>query len=216
MTVRAYSSLLPIVPLLGCRGAKQTNISWNAFLDDLFLYASELSTHTTDEESYVAKVRQVAKRLKLDEDRIKGILIENRPIDRKICDIQKAFNFEIALLSFAKGDSIPLHSHPDMTGVMLCATGEVSVNNFDFARSNSNGTATLKYIGNKYLTKHDTDSLTSHHGNIHEVIAAAPSQIIDIFSPPYNQARIDRTHWYENASPGQLWPGDDIQVEVLK
>ena len=47
--------------------------------------------------------------------------------------------FMVSMLEFEAGEDIPLHDHPDMTGVIYCTAGSVAVEHFDKLEETADG-----------------------------------------------------------------------------
>lgn len=82
-----------------------------------------------------------------------------------------------------------------MTGVMVCAVGDVTVREYDISSAPYDGWL-LNLAGQERLEPGSTSSLTAQTRNVHTLRAAAFSQVIDIFTPPYNDERKRRTRWF--------------------
>jgi hypothetical protein len=104
---------------------------------------------------------------------------------------------QISLISFERGEVIPHHNHPDMTGVMVCATGSVQVNEYDLVGVPSPSGCLLKSSGRRQLEPGSVATLTSRSRNVQSVHATAFSQIVDIFTPPYSDERNRKTRWFD-------------------
>jgi cysteamine dioxygenase len=97
-----------------------------------------------------------------------------------------------------------------MTGMILCASGEIETSNFDPVEmpnlQAAAGHQFLKRVGQAVLKPNDISTLTAKARNIHTLRARKVTQLVDIFTPPYNDERVEQSHWFElapEAVPGQ-------------
>jgi hypothetical protein len=89
-----------------------------------------------------------------------------------------------------------------MTGVMICANGTVDVRRYKLLAIHSNrSSCTLRDEGIVRMKPGIVSSLTADTYNIHGVKAEAFSQIIDIFTPPYDLVRIKESRWFQVSQP---------------
>lgn len=104
---------------------------------------------------------------------------------------------EVNLLTMFQKQDIPLHDHPDASGVMLVIEGKAQISRYDVVQEtqNANSTsATLARVSDKTLSMGEVDILTSERGNIHGIRAlTAKCNLLDItISPDKNAKR----NWY--------------------
>ena len=108
--------------------------------------------------------------------------------------------FELAILQFEEGESIELHDHPGMTGVILCVSGDVTVDNFDLLEEQSSGGGLLlERVANVRMIPGQVGTLTADRGNIHTLQAHTFTQLLDVFTPPYTTASIEAARWFQRA-----------------
>ena len=181
---------------------KDGRIHWDAFLEGVAKEASRQHLDEWNEVKYLNKVKALAQRLHLEDPILleafkkaeKGIGNGRIDFDR----LEKHQDFQISYLQFEKGEKIRHHDHPGMTGVLLCATGELLTENYTrLDEERDDERLLLKTAGKSVLKKGMAESLTSTIGNIHRVEAHALTQIIDIFAPPYTPERIKQSHYFE-------------------
>ena len=95
-------------------------------------------------------------------------------------------------------DEIDLHSHPDMTGGILCLAGEIEVESFNLLDEVSDdGKLLLERVEQKTLTTGLFSTLTANRNTIHGLRARMYTALLDVFTPPYDKDRSDRFRWYE-------------------
>ena len=112
-------------------------------------------------------------------------------------DLEKRFDFAVCLLQFDVDETINPHNHPGMTGVILCASGEIHTKNYDLYKSIEDLTIDGKHSGKCLL--HQTSDMVMKKGDVSTLTSKARqvTQLIDIFTPPYNKERQENSLWYE-------------------
>jgi hypothetical protein len=96
------------------------------------------------------------------------------------------------------------HIHPPpprergrMTGVMTCDAGEIDVRSFHLLeRGRETDAFVLHDEGAVRMSQGMVGTLTAVSHNIHGLKAQSFAQVIDIFTPPYDEGRINSTHWF--------------------
>jgi cysteamine dioxygenase len=206
---------------MACEGrvAAEAPIHWDAFLEAVAKEAARQHLDDWDEPGYVARAAAIARRLDLQDAGLaraferakKGI--GNGRID--FDTLEKVEDYQISFLQFEKGEQISHHDHPGMTGVLLCATGTVRVWNYDELDERPQpGHVLLRQTGDSRLRKGHVSTLTSKDRNIHRLRADELTQLIDIFAPPYNRERSEKSRWFEvDAEPWQGKAGDFLAKE---
>ena len=159
-----------------------------------------------DQAAYTKKVRYLLERLQLDDQTVQALIKQYRntdPIFPEISAMHKEQQFMVAMLTFEPGERIGLHDHPDMTGVILCTRGEVAVTHYDkLAETSDAGNALLREERHIVMSAGNSVSLTADKGNIHTLEANRFTRMIDIFTPPYDADRIERSRYYrKNSEP---------------
>lgn len=187
-----------------CNGRLDENqtINWDAFLSAVEKEASRQHLDDWNEDGYVAKAAQLCARLNLkDEHLTKAFKAASKGLGNKRVDfdpLEKQKDFHVTLLQFEKGEFISHHDHPDMTGVILCASGDIETWNYDLVGEKKDKEhVLLKETNHNILTKGSVSSLTSKARNIHRLEARKLTQLVDIFAPPYNRERIQKSSWYD-------------------
>jgi len=185
-----------------CEGHIPENgaINWDAFLTAVEKETAKQHLDDWNEAGYVKKAAALALRLNLKDPALakafknaqKGI--GNKRID--FYDLEKQRDFQVNLLQFEKNEQIKHHDHPDMTGVILCATGNIDVWNYDIFKEQSDKKLLLKEIARATLSKGQVSTLTSKARNIHKLKAQSLTQLVDIFAPPYNKERAQKSTWF--------------------
>lgn len=196
-----WCSALPSLAQRAVRenGAGPQRLNWNAFVDRLESTARVQHKPAWDQAQYTQRIAALARSLNLPDKRLTDERAAYRnihPFRPEFQDLLQTADIQISLISFERGESIPHHDHPDMTGVMVCAMGDVMVSEYDISPAVRYGGWLLNLAGQERLEPGLTSTLTARTRNVHTLRAAAFSQIIDIFTPPYNDERKKRTRWF--------------------
>ena len=112
----------------------------------------------------------------------------------------KTTDVQISLITFDKGEWLPHHDHPAMTGVLTCASGNLLVGSYDRVQVPELAglsAVVLKTLGSNVVMPGKISTLTDTRRNVHFVKALSFTQVIDIFTPPYNSERTSKTNWYK-------------------
>lgn len=194
-------------------------IHWDAFLDAVAKEAARQHLDDWKEPEYVQRAEALARRLDLTDTDLaaaferakKGIGNGRIDFDR----LEKQKDFQISFLQFEKGEQISHHDHPGMTGVLLCATGDIAVWNYDeLAESPEPGHVLLRETARAHLAKGTTSTLTSKDRNIHRLQARELTQLIDIFAPPYTPERVKASRWFEVDKEPWKGKGNDYLAKI--
>lgn len=184
------------------RVAPDAPIHWEAFLEAITKEAAKQHLDQWNEPGYVAKVAALAGRLDLKDGRLAKAFekakggIGNGRID--FDHLEKNEDFQVSFLQFEKGEKIHYHDHPEMTGVLLCATGDIDVWNYDeLDAAPEPEHILLRETSQERLIKSQVSTLTSKERNIHRLEARELTQLVDIFTPPYNKDRSKRSRWFD-------------------
>jgi hypothetical protein len=177
-------------------------INWDAFLEAVEKESARQHLDDWDEAAYIVKAAQLCARLNLkDEYLLKAFKNAHRGLGNKRVDfepLEKQQDFHVTLLQFEKEEAISHHDHPEMTGVILCASGEIETWNYDLIGEKPDKEhVLLRETNHDILNKGAVSALTSKASNIHKLKAKKLTQLVDIFAPPYNKDRIEKSSWYE-------------------
>lgn len=111
-------------------------------------------------------------------------------------------NFNIGVFLIPKGNTIPLHNHPDMFVISKVIWGSVLINCFD--RKDQKDKQLEEYDVFQANEKekinlkiNDIAILTPNKNNIHEVIAHEDSAFFDIILPAYSDEESRSCDYYE-------------------
>lgn len=178
------------------------SINWDAFLTEIEKEAKKQHLDNWNEVEYVQRAAAIAARLNLKDPYLAKAFkqVKAHGLGNGIVDfgrLEKQTDFQVSLVQFEKNEQISHHDHPDMTGVLLCATGEVEVWNYDLLKKNElQADILLKQTSHAKLAKGKVSTLTAKERNIHRVVAREFTQLVDIFAPPYDNQRIVDSAWY--------------------
>lgn len=187
-----------------CQGRLPANgaINWDAFLEGVEKEAAKQHLDHWSETGYVEAAGKLAQRLNLKDPVLEEAFksaqkgIGNGRIDFE--RLEKQRDFQVTLLQFEKEESISHHNHPEMTGVILCASGEIEVWNYDLlGQQGESKNVLLEETSHDLLSKGRVSTLTSKARNIHSLQAKKLTQLVDIFAPPYDKERTAKSAWYE-------------------
>jgi len=206
-------------------------INWEAFLDAVAKEAAKQHLDQWNQDQYVASIAKLAGQLHLEDPVLRqgmeqlGKRLKNERVD--FGDLENRVDFSICLVQFDVGEFIPAHDHPGMTGMILCASGEIQTANYDelidppvapaaeAVAPVANHTV-LRRVGQSVLRPNDISTLTAKERNIHTLKALKVTQLVDIFTPPYDHDRSERSRWFElDAEPRPNYP-DLFQARVVK
>jgi len=178
---------------------------WEAFLEAVTKEAGKQHLDAWDQDTYVESIAALASRLHLEDPALTkameqiSIRLKQGKVDFKY--LEERVDFSLCLVQFDEGEIIRPHDHPGMTGMILCASGEIETTNFDPIELEeikaSEGHQLLKRVTRGILRKNEISTLTAKARNIHTLHARKVTQLVDIFTPPYNEERIGQSNWFE-------------------
>ncbi|KAG5184539.1 hypothetical protein JKP88DRAFT_181158 [Tribonema minus] len=129
--------------------------------------------------------------------------------------------FDIAVFIIKKGNSLPLHDHPDMTVLSKLLHGKLRLKSFDWIEDSrqSKGSATTVHaatcINDREVTAPaDAWRLGPHNGNLHDLEATETSAVLDILLPPYGNGR--RCSYYKMAQDPVAGNRGNASLVLLK
>lgn len=206
-----------------------TKLNWDAFLEQLSELSKTQHNPNWNQRRYTRKVKKLLLQCNFPEFQNIKPLFDNYENKRKNWfeseTLHHEVDFQVSLFQFEKGEYIPHHDHPDMTGVINVVSGNLLAKNYDIKeqlsgtreKTYANGKkATLKKciieeIENEILTQSDVSILTANEGNIHSIMPNAFTQVVDVFTPAYSQQT--NAHWYE-VKDDELYQGQKNLYEA--
>lgn len=195
---RRANAMKGLTPLCRC-------LNWDALISNIDAAARIQYQPFWDQARYVRRIEALAKTLDLADIAVAQKFHAGHTRTGHlptIEDLEKRLSFQVSLITFEPGQIIPLHDHPRMTGVMTCATGTVDVRSFHLLTINNRGeSCTLRDEGLVRMVPGVVSSLTERAHNIHGIRARTFTQIIDIFTPPYDSSRIQESREFRLTPP---------------
>jgi cysteamine dioxygenase len=197
-------------------------LHWEAFLEAVAKEAAKQHLDAWNQDRHVETLAKLASQLHLDDPVLRqgieqlGNRLNNRRVD--FSDLEKRVDFSICLVQFDVGEVIPAHDHPGMTGMILCASGEIQTANYDEIIPDPAATqpaadhTLLRRVSQGMLRQNDIATLTAKARNIHTLKALKVTQLVDLFTPPYDEERIAKSRWFELDPQHQ--PGDQDLFEA--
>ena len=195
---------------------------WEAFLEAIAKEAEKQHLDAWNQDAYVGKIAKLASRLHLEDPVLtEGLAQLKVRLEQGNVDFQyleKRVDFALCLVQFDVDEQILPHDHPGMTGMILCASGEIETANFNPVElpefETPDGRQLLKLAGQATLKKNDISTLTAKARNIHTLKALKVTQLVDIFTPPYNDERAELSRWFKLASEPLQGHKDIFEAEV--
>ena len=188
-----------------------TKLNWDAFLERLTECAKSQHKVPWDQKLYTERVKQLLLQCNFPEfENVKKEIEayeDKKPNLAEVASLHHEVDFQVSLFQFEKGEYIPHHDHPDMTGVINVVSGNILAKNYTIEEQLSttrevikNGRTeimqkcTLREVGNENIKKGDVSILTAHDGNIHSVMPNEFTQLVDVFTPAYKPET--KSTWY--------------------
>lgn len=203
---QGFFAVVSTLPLLGCTptGKRSSPVvevrSWERFIEQVGKLAEQQIDPAWDQVAYTAQVQAMLRELDLTDHHLKEVMARYRNAHRNFPEINALHQeqiFMVSLLEFEPGEQIELHDHPDMTGCILCSEGEINVQNYTLdERKSERGRPLLRAASAITMTPGSTGTLTATTANIHALQAVTFTRLIDVFTPPYNADRSQRSRWY--------------------
>ncbi|NRA91696.1 MAG: hypothetical protein HRU26_03260 [Psychroserpens sp.] len=205
-----------------------TEINWDAFLERLTQLAQTQHQQPWDQKHYTQSVKELLLRCNFTEFQLVKKELEtyknNRPNWFESDNLHHEVDFQVSLFQFEKGEYIPHHDHPEMTGVLNVLSGNLLAKNYnleeqlDTTREVKHGEKTyvmkkcvLREVENEVLKAGDVGILTADEGNIHSIMPNEFTQMVDVFTPAYSDNT--KALWY-NVSEEENYKGQDQLFEA--
>lgn len=211
-----------------CEGRPAVNgaMDWEAFLEGVAKEAARQHLDDWDQDRYVKTIAGLAGRLHLDDpvlrqgmEQLKARL-ENGRVDFNY--LEERVDFALCLVQFDVGETIRPHDHPGMTGMILCASGEIETANYDEvpepadADDSDAGRCLLRRVETATLRQNDISTLTAKARNIHTLTARKVTQLVDIFTPPYDAEKVEKSRWFELDTESRPDAPDLFEARVIR
>ncbi|WP_341214504.1 hypothetical protein [uncultured Wocania sp.] len=188
-----------------------TKLNWDAFLEKITQLSQSQHQLPWDQKMYTQKVKQLLLQCNFPEfENVKREMdnYENKNLKWfEASSLHHEVDFQISLFQFEKGEYIPHHDHPDMTGVINVVSGSAHLRNYNRIEELGSRTVTtngqkiikqsciLKEVSNQIAKTGDVSILTSNDGNIHSVMPNEFTQLVDVFTPAYTENTNPK--WYK-------------------
>lgn len=188
------------------------SIDWGYFLELCHELSKSQYSAKWDQVAYTTGVQRIIRQLQANDPKIEecvqlykddpSLLPSDYPLSfpdgvPEIFTAHYERQFMVSLLTFEAGEKIPLHNHPNMTGVVFCVSGRVVVDHYDkLEETAENGNLLLRHRHQLDMTRGDSAALTANRGNIHKLNALESTRMIDVFTPPYDNDRLSDQRVY--------------------
>lgn len=188
-----------------------TKLNWDAFLERLSQLAKTQHELHWNQKRYLTQVKHLLLQCNFPEfanikKEIDGY--ENvRPNWFESSSLHYEVDFQVSLFQFEKGEYIPHHDHPDMTGILNVVSGSILAKNYTIEQKltstrkvMTNGQTNilkkciLKEVEHEVIKRGDVSILTAHEGNIHSIMPNEFTQLVDVFTPAYKHDT--NANWY--------------------
>lgn len=103
-------------------------------------------------------------------------------------------NLHVARFNLNKGSKLPLHDHPDKTGVIYMLEGKCRIKSYHIEKQVLHITY-LKLVKDRVLEKDEYDFLTPEVNYIHSFEAVEDCRMWEVFSPPYPVDEEETTYY---------------------
>ena len=189
-----------------------TKLNWDAFLEHLTQLAKTQHKAYWNQKLYTEQVKQLLLQCNFPEfENVKKGLKAFKNNTKNWIEaegLHKEVDFQVSLFQFDKGEYIPHHDHPDMTGVLHVVLGNLLTKNYSVeeqlpitrevikkGRKEIRRKCVIREVGNEIMKRGDVSVLTAHDGNIHAIMPNELTQLVDVFTPAYSAAT--NANWYE-------------------
>jgi len=188
-----------------------TELNWDAFLERLSMLAKSQHQVLWDQSLYNEQVKQLL--LQCDFPEFENVKKEIEAYENvrenwfESASLHYEVDFQVSLFQFEKGEYIPHHDHPNMTGVLNVVSGSLLTKNYTFEEKltsteevGEDGQASVRHIctirevQNEIIKAGDVSTLSSHEGNIHSIMPNEFTQMVDVFTPAYKHDT--NAKWY--------------------
>ena len=190
----------------------ETQLNWDAFLEKLTKLAKNQHKLPWNQKRYTRQVKRLLCQCNFPEfENIKKEMEayeDKRPNWFESTNLHHEIDFQVSLFQFEKGEYIPHHDHPDMTGVLNVVSGNLLAKNYDIEKQLATTREIVKgdrkfiikkcairEVENEILKAGDIGILTADEGNIHSIMPNEFTQMVDVFTPAYHQNT--NGIWYE-------------------
>ena len=136
-------------------------------LNDVFSALAKLrNSGKISESSYIAKILDALKGFAPAPAQSPSTLLRQlrHPI---FTELRRTDEYQLTLIQMSANQVIPLHDHPQITGICKCLAGKVDVSGYRVIAQESESDFLFASAGTKMLRKGDTFVVTQQGVNIH-------------------------------------------------
>ena len=190
-------------PRLCMSGKEPTqDISGQTFLDSLQQLAAEIDIKYWNQQTYVTRVSALLSRLSQRQQYAAYQPGPSRGENDRLHVIPLAEQemFEASLFILPAGFEFPVHDHPGTCAVTYGISGCVRITGYSEIMTQNDGSIVLSLDHQTMLTPGMVSTLTAERSNIHGLLANGSSQLIDVFTPPYNIETTKKTRTFKISS----------------
>lgn len=205
-----------------------TKLNWDAFLKRLTELAKTQHDLPWNQKRYTKQVKRLLSQCNFPEFENVKTIFDNYEDKRENWfeseTLHHEIDFQVSLFQFEKGEYIPHHDHPNMTGVLNVVSGNLLAKNYniekqlDSTREVVNGERTftmkkcvIREVENEILKSSDIGILTADEGNIHSIMPNEFTQMVDVFTPAYHKDT--NANWY-NVNEEGFYNGQKNRYEA--
>lgn len=206
----------------------KTPLNWDAFLERLSELAKTQHDLPWNQKRYTKQVKRLLSQCNFPEFKNVKSGFDNYEDKRENWfeseRLHHEIDFQVSLFQFEKGEYIPHHDHPNMTGVLNVVSGNLLTKNYNIeeqlnsTREVVNGERTcimkkcvITEVENEILKAGDIGILTADEGNIHSIMPNEFTQMVDVFTPAYHKDT--NANWY-NVNEEGFYNGQKNRYEA--
>ena len=175
-----------------------TKLNWDAFLEQLTKLAETQHDLPWNQKRYTKQVKRLLRHCNFPEFENVKTIFENYEDKRENWfeaeTLHHEVDFQVSLFQFEKGEYIPHHDHPNMTGVLNVVSGNLLAKNFDFVEDLAETREVTYETGYKATLQKCVIKEVDSESNIHSIMPNEFTQMIDVFTPAYKEDT--KANWF--------------------
>jgi len=193
------------------RTNSDTKLNWDAFISEIQKLAEKQHDISWNQKKYLNQVKKLLLQCNFPEfENVKKEMEayeDKRPNWFESSSLHYEVDFQVSLFQFEKGEYIPHHDHPDMTGILNVVSGSILAKNYSIEEQLqttreviTNGQpivmkkCILREVEKEIIKAGSVSMLTAHKGNIHSIMPNEFTQLVDVFTPSYKHDT--NANWY--------------------
>ncbi|MEN8108659.1 MAG: hypothetical protein ABFS22_11715 [Pseudomonadota bacterium] len=204
MLASLATALMPGAVTASTRADKP--LSWVGFQHEMKQLASAYANRAITQRDTAARGVQLLQQLDTSDNDFQAAVHASHESGNRFWLWQRLTKYsgiKGGILNIEQGQDVPLHDHPDATGMVRVLTGEVEVWQFDrsvtVAAAETDNQAVLERVTHRVMQPGDIAVLSPDRGNIHALRARSKScSMLDYFIPPYERSRRTWFHPMDN------------------